>query len=161
MGLPGPAANGRAAGDTLGTGAGLAGRGNCVDQQDSARRPAWRRLEGWAPVIAGVLTGGVNGLLGVGGGTLLVPALVYWFGVPDHRAHGTSILVVGLTSIISAAVYAARGLVDVQLAWQVAAGGMVGAAVGARWMERLQPRGLRRLYGWFLLLLGLRMMVLG
>ncbi|GAB6875948.1 sulfite exporter TauE/SafE family protein [Thermaerobacter litoralis] len=121
----------------------------------------WRATAGWAPVMAGFLVGGVNGLLGVGGGTLLVPALVYWFGLPDHRAHGTSILVVGLTSIISAWVYARRGLVEPALAWQVALGGMVGAALGARWMERLRPRALRRVYGWFLLLLGLRMAVWG
>ncbi|WP_148235678.1 sulfite exporter TauE/SafE family protein [Thermaerobacter marianensis] len=126
-----------------------------------APAPAWRRPSGWGPVVAGLLVGGVNGLLGVGGGTLLVPALVYWFGVPDHRAHGTSILVVGLTSLISAWVYASRGMVDPSLALQVAAGGMVGAALGAWWMERLRPRVLRRVYGGFLLILGLRMLVWG
>ena len=111
--------------------------------------------------MAGVIVGGINGLLGVGGGTLLVPALVYWFGVPDHRAHGTSILVVGLTSLISAGVYASRGLIDGSLAVQVAAGGMIGAALGARWMGSLRPRCLRRIYGGFLLALGLRMLVWG
>lgn len=130
--------------------------------RDRCRQPPpWRRPAGWAALLAGLLVGAVNGLLGIGGGTLLVPALVYWFGIPDHRAHGTSILVVGLTSLISAWVYAKRGLMDLSLAWQVAAGGTVGAALGALWMERLQPRALRRVYGWFLLLLGLRMVVLG
>ncbi|WPD19822.1 sulfite exporter TauE/SafE family protein [Thermaerobacter composti] len=132
-----------------------------ADRLDRRERPTRRRLSGWAPWVAGVVVGGVNGLLGVGGGTLLVPALVYWFGVPDHRAHGTSILVVGLTSLISAGVYATRGMVDPSLAAQVAAGGVIGAALGARWMAYLRPRGLRRLYGAFLLALGLRMLIWG
>ena len=104
-----------------------------------------------------MLVGGVNGLLGVGGGTLLVPALVFWFRLPDHEAHGTSILTVGLTSVVSAWIYATRGMVDWPLAAQVAAGGMVGAVAGARLMKRLQARQLRRAYGIFLLLLRVRM----
>lgn len=137
------------------------GRGHASEDErgaGSGRRPPWRRLRGWAPFAAGLLVGAVNGLLGVGGGTLLVPALVFWFRLPDHQAHGTAILTVGLTSVVSAWVYAGRGLVDWSLAAQVAAGGVVGALAGARLMRSLRPRTLRQMYGIFLVLLGLRML---
>lgn len=110
-------------------------------------------------MLLGVLVGGVNGLLGVGGGSLLVPALVFWFRVPDHEAHGSSILTIGLTSVVSAWVYAWRGLVDWPLALQVAAGGMAGAVAGALLLKRLRAVQLRRIYGLFLLLLGGRMLM--
>lgn len=113
-----------------------------------------------ATIIAiGFMTGVVNGFLGVGGGTFLIPALVFGLKVPEHLAHGSTVATILPTSIVSTIVYASNRLLDVNLATKVALGGMVGAYIGARLMNRLSPTTLRRIFAIFIFIAGLRMLI--
>lgn len=109
-------------------------------------------------VVIGFVTGIVNGFLGVGGGTFLIPALVFGLKVPEHLAHGSTVATILPTSIVSTFVYASNRLLDVSLAVKVALGGMVGAYIGARLMNRLSPTTLRRIFALFIFAAGLRML---
>lgn len=110
---------------------------------------------------AGAATGLINGLLGIGGGSFLVPVLVLMLGMDEHEAHGTSLATILPTSCISAAIYASRSLVDFPTAGWAATGGAVGAYIGAKLMRRMSPSFLRRLFAIFLAVAAVRMIFAG
>ena len=118
-----------------------------------------RRILGLAG--AGGATGLINGLLGIGAGSFLVPLLVFWTGLDEHDAHGTSLATILPTSLASALIYASRNLIDYRVALWAAAGGAVGAYVGARIMHRLSPSFLRRMFAVFLAVAAARMLLAG
>jgi uncharacterized membrane protein YfcA len=111
-------------------------------------RPGGRRGAGsagapWAGVAAaGLAIGALTGFLGVGGGFLVVPALVLLFGLAMPEAVGTSLLVIALVSAAGFAAHMATGEVDWVVAGALAAGGIVGAVAGSRLGERLGGRRL-------------------
>lgn len=105
----------------------------------------------------GIGIGVLSGLLGVGGGIFLVPILVGYFGVDQHLAHGTSLAVVVPTACVGAAIYGFHGSMDITQAAQLAIGGVIGAAIGARVMKKIPAAQLKRLFGIMLMLVGLRM----
>lgn len=111
----------------------------------------------WRYVTAGLLTGLVNGLLGVGGGTVLVPALIFWLRLPDREAHATALAVILPTAAVSAMVYWRQGLIDPRLAWNLVPWLVVGAVLGASVLRRLPVFWLRRIFTVTLIAAGLRM----
>lgn len=82
----------------------------------------------WAIIFVGCLTGLVAGLLGVGGGFLRVPALLYFIGTPTKVAVGTDLFEVMLSGAYGAFSYAASGVVELKAAIVM----LLGAAVGAQ-----------------------------
>lgn len=113
----------------------------------------------WKYIAVGLGIGVLSGLLGIGGGSFLVPILTGFFAIDQHMAHGTSLAVVIPTSVVGASVYAYHGTMDVVLAAQLAVGGVIGAAVGARIMKRIPAAQLRRIFGIMLVLVGVRMVM--
>ncbi|KAB2952575.1 sulfite exporter TauE/SafE family protein [Heliorestis acidaminivorans] len=109
-------------------------------------------------LLAGVATGLVNGLVGIGGGTIVIPALVFFLGVAQHQAHGTSLAVILPTSLTSALIYWYHGHLPISLTFIVALTGMVGAYIGARLMNLISPKNLRLLLGLFMIVAGVRML---
>jgi uncharacterized membrane protein YfcA len=86
-----------------------------------------------APLIAiGVAAGLYSGLLGLGGGFVVVPALVRWLGFPLKRAIGTSLVTVALLSVPGSVAHLALGHVDLSLAAWLVLGTVPGALIGAR-----------------------------
>ena len=113
-----------------------------------------------AVVGGGTAVGLLSGLVGVGGGFLIVPALVLLAGVPMAAAVGTSLAVIALISAAgfarSIGVLEAGGLsLDYATLGTVAAVGVVGSYAGQRLGRRLPQAALRRLFGGFLVLMGL------
>ena len=113
-----------------------------------------------AVVAGGVGVGALSGLVGVGGGFLIVPALVLLTRVPMASAVGTSLAVIALNSFTGFAKY--LGVLEDQslvLDWKVlltvAAVGVVGSYAGNRLGRRLPQVALHRLFGVFLVLMGL------
>ena len=106
-------------------------------------------------VIIGVVGGIAAGLFGVGGGIVIVPALIYWAGFSQHRATGTSLAVllppIGLAAALE---YYRHGNVDVRAAIILAAGMFVGAWVGAYLANRMPGPQLRLIFGVFVCGLG-------
>jgi uncharacterized protein len=109
-------------------------------------------------VLAGVIAGLAGGLFGVGGGIMLVPILTGFFGETQHRAHGTSLAVIGATALAALFVYGAHANVRWATAAAVAVGSIAGAPLGAWWAGRVSPGGLRRAFAAFLVLVALRLL---
>lgn len=106
--------------------------------------------------LIGVLAGVASGLFGVGGGIVLVPALIYWAGFNQHLATGTSLAVllppIGLAATLE---YYRYGNVDVHAAILLAAGLFLGAWVGAYFANKMAGPQLRLLFGAFVTGLGI------
>lgn len=110
------------------------------------------------PIVLGLVAGGLNGLLGVGG-TLLVPGLSHWLDLEQHKAHGTAIAIILPTSLISFFVYLMRTGVNLDIAWKVAAGGVLGGVIGAKLLRFIPARWLRTLFGVAMILVALRLVL--
>jgi uncharacterized protein len=108
----------------------------------------------------GVGTGVLAGLLGVGGGIIMVPALV-GFGFSRHRATASSLAAVLLIALAGAIAFAAAGAVDLPTGIFLGLGGLLGSTLGAHWMNRLSGVALARIFGGVLLVAGIRMAIGG
>lgn len=109
----------------------------------------------------GLVGGVVSGLTGLGGGTVLVPMLTTFLGLPQRRAHATSLAIVIFVAIGAGLLYVARDEVDWTLVIAISIGGAVGAQGGAVALQRVPERWLRPGFGLFLTLVGLRLLVFG
>lgn len=106
-------------------------------------------------VLIGLAAGISSGLFGIGGGVLIVPALVYLLDFGVHRAIGTSLAVL-LPPIGAAAVlaYYRAGQIDWRAAAILAVTVFIGAWLGARVANNLDQKMLKNLFGIFLMGLG-------
>ena len=106
-------------------------------------------------VIIGAFGGVASGLFGIGGGVVIVPALIYWAGFSQHKATGTSIAVllppIGLAATIE---YYRNGNVDLRAAMILAATMFLGAWGGAFLANQMKGPHLRLLFGIFVTSLG-------
>jgi len=110
----------------------------------------------------GLVVGGASGLLGIGGGVLLIPALMLVFGFDQPRAQGTSLAVLAAPVALFAVVqYYRQGFVDVGAAMLIAAGFAVGAFISAGFVSQIPTNILSQLFGSVLVVLGVRMILAG
>jgi uncharacterized membrane protein YfcA len=107
----------------------------------------------------GLFTGGMSGVLGIGGGTFMVPFMVLALGLGQHAAEATSLLVVLPTSIVGSIVLARRGAVDLGPALALGVLGAAGGAVGAVIALALPADTLRRAFAVFMLVVSARMLI--
>lgn len=108
--------------------------------------------------LLGLTAGVVNGLLGIGGGTILIPGMVYLLGVRQHQAHATSLLIVLPTSLVSMLVYHRQGNIQIGSLLGLALATSIGAIIGAILMNYCRPSLLRKGFALFMLVAGLRML---
>ena len=110
------------------------------------------------PLALGVFVGILSAIMGVGGGFILVPAMVYILRMPAGVVVGTSLFQIIITTSLTSVLQAGRNqTVDIVLATLLLAGGVVGAQLGARASYRFRAEELRALLGLIVLLVGLRM----
>jgi uncharacterized membrane protein YfcA len=96
--------------------------------------------------------------MGVGGGFILVPAMVYILRMPASMVVGTSLLQIIITTALTGVLQAGRNqTVDIVLATLLLVGGVVGAQLGARASSRFRAEELRAVLALIVLLVGLRM----
>lgn len=110
-------------------------------------------------LIIGAVTGFFNGIFGSGGGTIVVPAMVFILGIKEQKAHATAIAIILPLSIISSFVYFRNNLVDWKLTLNVAAGGMIGGYIGARILNKFSDITLRRIFGASMIIAAIRMVL--
>jgi len=110
------------------------------------------------PVVAiGLLIGFIGAVMGVGGGFILVPMLIYLLRVPTTMVVGTSMVLTLVTMLIATILHAATShLVDAVLALILMIGGVTGAQFGARAGQRIRGEQLRLLLGLLVLAVGIR-----
>ncbi len=110
-------------------------------------------------LCVGLLAGILSGSFGIGGGSLLIPALVFLFGFTQHQAQGTSLAIM-LPPVFILAVwrYHQAGNVNVPVAIFMAIGLTVGALVGANFVQAVSDVKLAKAFGVFLVLVGIKML---
>jgi uncharacterized protein len=101
-------------------------------------------------LVIGVVGGLLSGLLGVGGGIIMVPLLVYWAAYGQRDAHAMSLGAIIPISIAGIATYGVAGQVHWVDALGLAAGSILGARIGAGALTRIDERLLKIVFGLFL-----------
>jgi uncharacterized protein len=108
----------------------------------------------------GFLTGVLTVLLGVGGGFIMVPAMIYLLGMAARVVVGTSLLQILIVTAWTTMVHAVTTQsVDIVLAGLLLIGGVFGAQIGARLGAKLPPERLRVMLAVIVLLVALRMLI--
>jgi uncharacterized membrane protein YfcA len=111
-----------------------------------------------APLALGLIAGMLTVLLGIGGGFILVPAMIYLLGMPARVVIGTSLIMILVVSAATTLVHAlTTRAVDVVLAALLLAGGVIGAQYGALLTLRIKPDLMRFALAIIILLVALRM----
>src|SRR5881397_3983373 len=106
------------------------------------------------PFLLGAVSGALGGLMGVGGGLVLVPLLVYALHVAQHEAQGTSLAFVIVTALVAAVPYYGHERLDLILVLWLALGAVPGVILGSRSAARL-----RVAFGAVMLVTAFRMLV--
>lgn len=109
-------------------------------------------------LLLGLVAGTLSGLIGIGGGIIILPALVLLFGLSQHQAQGTTLaLLIPPIGILAAWTYYRQGYVDVKIALFVAVGFFLGGLIGARLATSMSNVVLEKIFGISLLLIGIKM----
>ena len=116
-------------------------------------------VTGLAFLVLGLFVGTLSGTIGIGGGVLITPALIYIFGFSQHQAQGTTLaLLVPPIGLLGALTYYRQGYVDIQVALLVCLGFLVGGLMGAMVAMQVPALLLRRIFGTAMMLVSLKMM---
>ncbi|MHB1189987.1 MAG: TSUP family transporter, partial [Armatimonadota bacterium] len=105
-------------------------------------------------LVVGVLAGVLSGLLGVGGGIILVPAMVLLLGVPQKLAQGISLTVILPISLSGADMHARHGNVSFPVGFWLGIGGVAGGLFGAQLAIGMAEAVLTGLFGLLMLVMG-------
>lgn len=95
----------------------------------------------------GFFVGGLTGMVGVGGGFMIVPALTLLVGLPMQGAVGTSLLIIAMNALAGLSGYSQHVALDWQLTGLVTAGAISGSAVGGWLSAYIKPAALRKAFG--------------
>ena len=129
------------------------------------RDPAIQTEIGYIPtrvglgVGVGVGAGVISGMLGVGGGVVMVPAMNLLMRVPVKAAVGTSTFMVGITSVATAFVFYSQGFIDPTLVVPAIIGVFLGGQIGSRLTRRIKAQRLSLLFALILLYLGVSLLL--
>jgi uncharacterized protein len=108
-------------------------------------------------VVVGILIGFIGAIMGIGGGFILVPILIYLLRVPTATVIGTSMVLTLVTMVFATMLHAVTNhLVDIVLALILMIGGVTGAQFGARAGQKIRGEQLRLLLGLLILAVGIR-----
>ena len=111
-------------------------------------------------ILVGLAAGILSGLLGIGGGILIVPCLVFLFGLSQHTAQGTTLaLMIPPIGLLAAWTYYKQGHVDVRMAALICLGFFVGGLFGAQLAGLINGAMLKKLFGAALLITALKMIL--
>ena len=109
-------------------------------------------------LLVGILAGSVAATLGVGGGIIYVPVLVALFGLAQHEAEGTSLIVIVPGAIVAAVVHGRAGRVHWRAALVLSSGAILGGYLGAEAALAVHPDVLQRMFGVLVAVSALRML---
>lgn len=107
---------------------------------------------------AGLLIGGINGLLGAGGGMIAVPMLKK-AGLEQKEAHANAVAVILPISVLSAVLYVIKGYVNISDSLPYIPTGVVGSVIGTLILKKISPVWLKRIFGAFMVYAGVRLLL--
>ncbi|MDX2140205.1 MAG: sulfite exporter TauE/SafE family protein [Chloroflexota bacterium] len=108
-----------------------------------------------AVIAGGAVVGMLTGVLGVGGGFLIVPALVMLIGLPMREAVSTSLIIIAMNSLAGFLGHLGTDSIDIALIVIFTAAGIAGTFMGVRLAQRVRPERLKRSFGVFVIGLAL------
>src|SRR3989338_2503028 len=110
-------------------------------------------------ILLGLIAGVLSGLIGIGGGIIIIPALVLLFGFSQHQAQGTTLaLMVPPVGILAAWTYYKSGHVDLQTAAFICIGFFIGGFIGAKIACTFNSIFLEKVFGFALLVIACKML---
>lgn len=110
-------------------------------------------------LLVGFITGIINGLFGSGGGTIIVPSLVFLLGIEEHKAHATAISIILPITFISTFIYLKQGMLVYKVAIPVIIGAILGSIVGSKLLNKIPTNVLRKIFGIFMIIAAIRMVI--
>lgn len=111
-------------------------------------------------LVLGFCAGTLSGLIGIGGGILITPALVFFFNFTQHQAQGTTLaLLVPPIGILAAWTYYQQGYVDIKVAALMCLGFFFGGLLGANLAVAIPKEILSRIFGVALIAVGIKMVM--
>ncbi|MDP9267705.1 MAG: sulfite exporter TauE/SafE family protein [Acidobacteriota bacterium] len=109
-------------------------------------------------LVAGLMIGVFSGLIGVGGGVIAVPILIYAFGMDQKMAQGTSLMMLlGPTGAFAIMEYYRAGNVNLKVGLLLAIGVLIGGYFGGHWAQMMSNVALRRTFAVVLAAVAVRM----
>lgn len=110
-------------------------------------------------IIIGIAAGMLGGLVGVGGGLIIVPALVYFLGMSQHSAQGTSLglilLPVGILGVLH---YYKEGHVDFKIVGLLAVGFLAGSYFGSKIALNLSQEAVKKIFAFLMIIVAIKML---
>jgi uncharacterized membrane protein YfcA len=111
-----------------------------------------------ALLLVGLFAGFLSGMVGIGGGIVIVPVLVYFLGLTQHQAQGTVLfmflLPIGILGVFN---YYKSGNVDIKYAFIIASTFVVGSYFGSKLSISLDQEIVKKIFGCIMLLISLKM----
>lgn len=114
----------------------------------------------WLAVLVGLIVGAISGVVGIGGGILFIPALVYLFHMDQIKAQGTSLgALLAPVGILAFFEYYKKGNADLRIALLLALGFVIGGYFGALGAQSIPDLWLRRTFAVTLIAVAVRMLM--
>jgi len=111
-------------------------------------------------ILLGLAAGILSGLFGIGGGIIIIPALVFLFGLTQQQAQGTTLaLLIPPIGLLAALTYYRQGYVDLRIAGLIIVGFFFGGLVGAKVATGLSNAVLQKMFGVLLLAVAAKMLL--
>ncbi|AZI21364.1 sulfite exporter TauE/SafE family protein [Chryseobacterium taklimakanense] len=130
-----------------------------IQKKERVRKPRESETNYTLLVSQGLLVGIVTGFIGAGGGFLIVPALVMLLGVSMKEAVATSLFIISINSFIGFASSLDKITVDWAFLLSFTSLSIIGILIGVALSKRIEPRKLKPIFGWFVLVMGIWIIV--
>ena len=114
----------------------------------------------WSYLLLGLVAGIASGFLGIGGGTILIPALVFLYGFSQHQAQGTTLAMLVVPVVFLAAwKYYSQGHIKINITALLCLGFFLGGLVGAHFACKIPDALLKKIFGGYLAFVALQMIL--
>lgn len=108
-------------------------------------------------ILIGIFAGLLSSLVGIGGGVIIVPALVFLLGMSQHSAQGTTLAMLSLpVSFVAAWTYYKKGMVDWKTALILCLGFVIGGYFGSRVAVNISPGALKKVFAVIMMAIALK-----
>lgn len=105
-------------------------------------------------IFTGIISGFIGGM-GIGGGTILIPILVFFFSIKQQIAQSINLLSFIPLSIVAIFVHFKNKNIDLKVAFYIIIPGLIGALYGSKLAASISTMYLKRLFGFFLVIMGI------